>query len=392
MKFSFAEDTKPAAVIKVVGCGGGGNNALNNMIASGIKGVDFIALNTDRQALERSLTEVRVQIGNTGLGAGARPEIGKQAATASIDAIRSHLEGADMVFVTAGMGGGTGTGSAPVVAAVAREVGALTVAVVTKPFGFEGKRRMRIADEGLAELRREVDTVIVIPNQRLISVVEGNLSFLDAFGVADEVLTQAVNGISELITTPGYINLDFADVRTVMKDMGAAVMGSGRASGEGRAEEAALKAISSPLLEDSSIDGARGVLINITGGSDMTLAEMNSAATLVQESAHEDAEIIFGSVFREDMNGEIRVTVIATGFEDKAKPERLPQVQAQPLPKAVGFEDPAPFGVSREIERQPTFLRKESGTIRVQDRGHSPRTFPAGEDLDIPTFLRKQID
>jgi cell division protein FtsZ len=392
MKFNFAEDIKPAAVIKVVGCGGGGNNALNNMIASGIKGVDFIALNTDCQALERSLTDTRVQIGNTGLGAGARPEIGKQSATASIDAIRSHLEGADMVFVTAGMGGGTGTGSAPVVAAVAREVGALTVAVVTKPFGFEGKRRMRIAEEGLAELRREVDTVIVIPNQRLISVVEENLSFLDAFGVADEVLTQAVNGISELITTPGYINLDFADVRTVMKDMGAAVMGSGRAAGEGRAEEAALKAISSPLLEDSSIDGARGVLINITGGSDMTLAEMNSAATLVQESAHEDAEIIFGSVFREDMNGEIRVTVIATGFEEKAKPERLPQMQAEPLPKAVGFDDPAPFGVPREVERQPTFMRQESGTTHVQDRGHSPRTFPPTEDLDIPTFLRKQMD
>jgi cell division protein FtsZ len=284
MKFSFAEETKPAAIIKVVGCGGGGNNALNNMIASGIKGVDFVALNTDRQALARSLTESRVQIGDSGLGAGARPEIGKQAAVASVDTIRGYLEGADMVFVTAGMGGGTGTGSAPVVASVAREVGALTVAVVTKPFGFEGKRRMRIAEEGLAELRREVDTVIVIPNQRLISVVEESLSFLDAFKVADEVLTQAVNGISELITTPGYINLDFADVRTVMKGMGAAVMGSGRATGAGRAEEAALKAISSPLLEDSSIDGARGVLINITGGPDMTLAEMNSAATLVRRA------------------------------------------------------------------------------------------------------------
>jgi len=392
MKFSFAEETKPAAIIKVVGCGGGGNNALNNMIASGIKGVDFVALNTDRQALARSLTESRVQIGDTGLGAGARPEIGKQAAVASVDTIRGYLEGADMVFVTAGMGGGTGTGSAPVVASVARDVGALTVAVVTKPFGFEGKRRMRIAEEGLAELRREVDTVIVIPNQRLISVVEGSLSFLDAFKVADEVLTQAVNGISELITTPGYINLDFADVRTVMKGMGAAVMGSGRASGEGRAEEAALKAISSPLLEDSSIDGARGVLINITGGHDMTLAEMNSAATLVQESAHEDAEIIFGSVFRDDMDGEIRVTVIATGFEEKVASTPLPQPHVERLPKVVNGEDFEPFGLPPEIEKPAYQRNRNSGTVNLPDRGHSPRTFPSGDDLDIPTFLRKQMD
>jgi cell division protein FtsZ len=399
MKFTFAEETKPAAIIKVVGCGGGGNNALNNMIASGIKGVDFVALNTDRQALARSLTESRVQIGDTGLGAGARPEIGKQSAVASVDTIRGYLEGADMVFVTAGMGGGTGTGSAPVVASVARDVGALTVAVVTKPFGFEGKRRLRIAEEGLEELRREVDTVIVIPNQRLISVVEENLSFLDAFKVADEVLTQAVNGISELITTPGYINLDFADVRTVMKGMGAAVMGSGRASGAGRAEEAALKAISSPLLEDSSIDGARGVLINITGGSDMSLAEMNSAATLVQESAHEDAEIIFGSVFRDDMEGEIRVTVIATGFEDKVAAAPLPQPHVERLPKVVNGEDFEPFGLPPEIE-QPTYQRNQptgtvnqpTGTVNLPDRGHSPRTFPSNEDLDIPTFLRKQMD
>jgi len=396
MNLTFAEETDPAAVIKVVGCGGGGNNALNTMIATGVKGVDFIALNTDVQALERSLATTRIAIGDTGLGAGARPEVGREAATSAAEAIREQLAGADMVFVTAGMGGGTGTGSAPIVAQIAKEVGALTVAVVTKPFLFEGKRRMRIADQGLEELRRVVDTVIVIPNQRLISVADDTLSFLDAFKMADEVLTNAVNGISELITTPGYINLDFADVRTVMRDMGGAVMGSGRANGANRATEAALKAISSPLLEDSSIAGARGILINITGGPDLTLAEVSSAASLVEKEADDDAEIIFGSVIHDNLDGEIRVTVIATGFDrprEQVAPHEVAAVtmpMVEELKKVVNGEplyaDPSgAFGARRPRpapEERPASPQSNAAW----------RTFPSTKDLDIPTFLRDQLD
>jgi len=396
MNITFAEEIDPAAVIKVVGCGGGGNNALNTMIATGVKGVDFIALNTDVQALDRSLAEERIAVGETGLGAGARPEVGQQAATAAADTIREHLNGADMVFVTAGMGGGTGTGSAPIVAQIAKEVGALTVAVVTKPFLFEGKRRMRVAEQGLDELRSVVDTVIVIPNQRLISVADDNLSFLDAFKMADEVLTNAVNGISELITTPGYINLDFADVRTVMRDMGGAVMGSGRATGDNRATEAALKAISSPLLEDSSIAGARGVLINITGGPDLTLNEVSSAASLVEEEADDDAEIIFGSVLHDDLQGEIRVTVIATGFDrprEATRTEREMAVESQavgePIKQVVNGEPiytdtTTAFGSHRH--------RPEPEHPTTPESNPAWRTFPSGKDLDIPTFLRDQLD
>ncbi len=390
MKFTFAEEIEPAAVIKVVGCGGGGNNALNTMIATGVKGVDFIALNTDAQALERSAAETRIAIGDTGLGAGARPEVGRQAAEQARDAIRERLAGADMVFVTAGMGGGTGTGSAPIVAEVAKEVGALTVAVVTKPFLFEGRKRMRIAEQGLEALRGVVDTVIVIPNQRLISLADEELSFLDAFKMADEVLTNAVNGISELITTPGYINLDFADVRTVMKDMGGAVMGSGRASGDKRAEEAALKAISSPLLEDSSIAGARGVLINITGGPDLTLSEVNSAASLVEEQADDDAEIIFGSVIHEGMEGEVRVTVIATGFDrpavqqqpaERERREEAPRLVVNGEPLAPAAPQPPVFAPEREPEPPAPPEPRPAW-----------RTFPEKQDYDIPTFIRRQMD
>ncbi len=396
MNITFAEEFDPAAVIKVVGCGGGGNNALNTMIATGVKGVDFVALNTDSQALQRSQAENRIAIGETGLGAGARPDVGRHAATAAADAIREQLSGADMVFVTAGMGGGTGTGSAPIVAQIAKEVGALTVAVVTKPFLFEGKRRMRVAELGLDELRNVVDTVIVIPNQRLISVADDDLSFLDAFKMADEVLTNAVNGISELITTPGYINLDFADVSTVMRDMGGAVMGSGRASGDNRATEAALKAISSPLLEDSSIDGARGVLINITGGPDLTLKEVTSAATLVEEAADDDAEIIFGSVLHDDMEGEIRVTVIATGFDSGREATMTPrEVEAETMP--------LPEPMKKVVNGEPIYtdLTPAFGPQRHRPEPEHPtapesnpawRTFPSGKDLDIPTFLRDQLD
>ncbi len=406
MKFTFAEETDPAAVIKVVGCGGGGNNALNTMIASGVKGVEFIALNTDVQALERSLAEQRIAVGETGLGAGARPQVGREAAAAACDTIREHLTGADMVFVTAGMGGGTGTGSAPIVAEIAKEVGALTVAVVTKPFLFEGKKRMRIADQGLDELRAVVDTVIVIPNQRLIAVADENLSFLDAFKMADEVLTNAVNGISELITTPGYINLDFADVRTVMRDMGGAVMGSGRASGENRATEAALKAISSPLLEDSSIAGARGVLINITGGPDLTLNEVSNAASLVEEEADDDAEIIFGSVLHDEMEGEIRVTVIATGFDRPAAEHTERPAESAPQPqRREAYPQPAvppvPEPVKQVVNGEPLYPEADLDERRLRPEPERPatpesnpvwRNFPSSQDLDIPTFLRDQLD
>ena len=396
MNITFAEEIDPAAVIKVVGCGGGGNNALNTMIATGVKGVDFIALNTDIQALDRSLAEERIAVGETGLGAGARPEVGQQAAAAAADTIREHLNGADMVFVTAGMGGGTGTGSAPIVAQIAKEVGALTVAVVTKPFLFEGKRRMRVAEQGLDELRSVVDTVIVIPNQRLISVADDNLSFLDAFKMADEVLTNAVNGISELITTPGYINLDFADVRTVMRDMGGAVMGSGRATGENRATEAALKAISSPLLEDSSIAGARGVLINITGGPDLTLNEVSSAASLVEEEADDDAEIIFGSVLHDDLQGEIRVTVIATGFDkprEATRTEREMAVESQAVPEPIKqVVNGEPIYTDTTTAFGPHRHRPEPERPTTPEPNPAWRTFPSGKDLDIPTFLRDQLD
>lgn len=313
----FDVDMDQFAQIKVIGVGGGGNNAVNRMIESDLKGVEFIAINTDKQALFTSKAEHKIQIGEKltrGLGAGANPEIGKKAAEESRDDIHKVLEGADMVFITAGMGGGTGTGAAPIVAEVAKELGILTVGVVTKPFTFEGKRRLLHAEQGIQELKGRVDTLVTIPNDRLLQVIEKKTTMLDAFRIADDVLMQGVQGISDLIAVPGLVNLDFADVKTIMLEQGLAHMGIGRASGENRAAEAAKQAIHSPLLE-TSIEGAKGVLLNITGGPNLGLFEVNEAAELVTQAADQDANIIFGAVINEDLKDEIRITVIATGFE-----------------------------------------------------------------------------
>ncbi|HBV98994.1 MAG: cell division protein FtsZ [Peptococcaceae bacterium BICA1-7] len=319
-------DLDQFANIKVIGVGGGGNNAVNRMISSGLKGVEFISVNTDAQALQLSQTDIKIQIGTKltkGLGAGANPEIGQKAAEESRDEIIKCLKGADMVFVTAGMGGGTGTGAAPIVAEVAKEMGALTVGVVTKPFTFEGRKRMSHAETGTQNLKDKVDTLITIPNDRLLQVIDKHTSIMEAFRIADDVLRQGVQGISDLIAVPGLINLDFADVKTIMKDTGSALMGIGIAAGENRASEAARMAISSPLLE-TSIEGARGVLLNITGGSSLGLFEVNEAAEIIAQAADPEANIIFGAVIDERLEDEVRVTVIATGFDQKAvKRERL---------------------------------------------------------------------
>ncbi len=338
------------ANIKVIGVGGGGNNAVNRMISAGLKGVEFIAINTDAQALQLSQSEARIQIGaklTKGLGAGANPEIGQKAAEESRDEIIKGLKGADMVFVTAGMGGGTGTGAAPLVAEVAKELGALTVGVVTKPFTFEGRKRMAQAETGIQNLKAKVDTLITIPNDRLLQVIDKHTSIVEAFRIADDVLRQGVQGISDLIAVPGLINLDFADVKTIMRDTGSALMGIGVASGENRAAEAARVAISSPLLE-TSIEGARGVLLNITGGASLGLFEVNEAAEIIAQAADPEANIIFGAVIDERLEDEVRVTVIATGFDQKpARREKAKQ----------------------ELEF---------------------KSFSSSDDLDIPAFLRRR--
>src|SRR6184192_3289120 len=322
IKFLFDEGVRLGASIKVVGIGGAGSNAVNRMIDAGLGGVDFLVANTDVQALKLSKAPVKLQIGaklTKGLGAGANPDVGRQAALEDTDKVIEALEGADMVFVTTGLGGGTGTGAAPIVATLAAELGALTVAVVTKPFAFEGKKRMTQADRGLTDLRECVDTVITIPNERLLATLERGTSLFDAFRIADDILRQAVQGISDLIIVPGLINLDFADVKTVMHGMGMALMGTGAATGENRAIEAAKRAISSRLLEENSIQGAKGVLINITGGSDLTLYEVNAASTIIREAADGEANIIFGAVLDETMKDEVKITVIATGFDRRAE-------------------------------------------------------------------------
>ena len=361
--FELEENISIGANIKVVGVGGGGSNAVSTMIESGMTGVEFIIANTDIQALHASKAGTKVQLGidlTKGLGAGANPDIGRRAAVESYNEIVDKLEGADMVFVTAGMGGGTGTGGAPVVAKIARELGALTIGVVTKPFMFEGKRRGKHAECGLQELKENVDTLIVIPNQKLLSIAAEKTPLLETFKKADEVLLQAVKGISDLINIRGLINLDFADIRTVMKEKGMAIMGTGAAKGENRAVEAATMAISSPLLENIKIDGATGIIINVTGGSDLSLYEVNEASTLITEAAHEDAEIIFGAVIDDTLTDEIRVTVIATGFMDhehkQVGPEALVQMQnflntqatttmASPFPTTYINPTPAPMPV-----------------------------------------------
>lgn len=342
------------AVIKVVGVGGGGTNAVNRMVEAGVKGVEFIAINTDAQALLMSDADYKVHIGagvTKGLGAGADPEIGYQAAEESREDIKDALQGSDMVFVTAGKGGGTGTGASPVIAELAKEeLGALTVGVVTRPFSFEGRKRSLQADDGITKLREKVDTLIIIPNDRLIQVVEKKTSILDAFRVADDVLRQGVQGITDLITVPGLINLDFADVRTIMTEAGSALMGIGVATGEGRATEAAKAAISSPLLE-ASIEGAKGVLLNISGGSDLGLFEVNEAAEVISNAAHPEANIIFGAVVDDTLGDEAKVTVIATGFDQRKRQEKLEF-------SAPGEKEPVPTFETEDIEI-PTFLRRE---------------------------------
>ncbi len=402
------------ARIKVVGIGGGGGNAVNTMISSGLPGVEFITANTDMQALGASLAPAKLQLGTQltkGLGAGANPDIGRQAALDDSELIRDHLSGADMVFITAGMGGGTGTGGAPVVARLAKEQGALTVAVVTKPFQFEGKKRMRQAEEGMHELKDAVDTLIAIPNQRLLAVAGRNTSLLETFKKADDILLQAVRGISDLITVHGLINLDFADVRTIMAEMGMAMMGAGAANGENRAVEAAQKAISSPLLEDISIHGARGVLINITGSHDLSLHEVNEAATLIQEEAHEDANIIFGAVIDEQMGDEIRITVIATGFGDAQREAKKPGfslTKEPPLPMPSSVRSTPARTVVRERDparpvvhlgtiidaATPTFQRHQAGNESGNGAPAHAEEFTisaeeSDEHYEIPAFLRK---
>ena len=323
------EEQSTFASIKVVGCGGGGNNAVNRMVNAGLRGVDFISVNTDRQALSQTNAQVKIQIGEKltkGLGAGAIPEVGRRAAEESREEIASALKGADLVFITAGMGGGTGTGAAPIVAEIARDLGTLTIAVVTKPFNFEGKQRMKNAEAGIAELKQHVDTLVVIPNDRLLQVVNKGTTMIEAFQIADDVLRQGIQGISDLIAVPAMINLDFADVKTVMESGGMAHMGIGTGSGENKLVEAAKNAISSPLLE-TNIDGARAVLINVTGGEDISIVDINEAANLIMEAADPDANIIFGAGIDETMGDEVRITVIATGFEKTPFPvKELPPV------------------------------------------------------------------
>ncbi len=393
----LVENRSSGANLKVVGVGGGGCNAVNTMIKAGLNGVEFVGANTDAQALAACSAPIKVQLGaklTKGLGAGANPEIGRNAMLEDKDRIREMLVGADMVFITAGLGGGTGTGGAPILATIARDAGALTVAVVTKPFLFEGKRRQRQADDGLKELRKCVDTLITIPNQRLLNIAGRDMSLLETFRTADEVLLEAVRGISDLITISGLINLDFADVRTVMSEMGLALMGTGIASGENRAIEAAQRAISSPLLEDITISGARGILINITGGADLTLYEVNEASTLVQEEADEDANIIFGAVIDENLREEMRVTVIATGFGRAGeKEERLLESRTATADREKTVVSFTRKESNRDI---PTFMRQEKG-VEVQEKlaksGRGRLSPNLREDeYDIPTFLRKQAD
>jgi cell division protein FtsZ len=370
----FIDDDPPitGARIKVIGVGGGGGNAVNRMIEAGIEGIEFLVANTDLQALKRSRAPIKIQLGGKltkGLGAGANPHIGRDAALEDTEKIIEVLEGADMVFVTTGLGGGTGTGAAPIIASLATELNALTVAVVTKPFHFEGRRRMQQADLGLRELRECVDTVITIPNERLLHTVERGVSLADSFKVADDVLRQAVQGISDLITVPGLINLDFADVKAIMAGMGLALMGAGRASGEHRAMEATQQAISSPLLEEATIEGAKGVLINITGGPDLTLFEVNEASSIIREAADEDANIIFGAVIDESLRDEMKITVIATGFDKESA-------------------DAGSASRSGSMTSSPSRYNRSPGDDLQRPIVNPTRT----DDLDVPTFIRKKAD
>jgi cell division protein FtsZ len=431
LRICFNEEARNDARIKVIGVGGGGNNAVNRMIDAGMEHIEFIVANTDLQALRMSRAATKIQLGvklTNGLGAGANPEIGRKAALEDSDKIIEVLEGADMIFVTAGLGGGTGTGAAPIIASLASEMGALTVAVVTKPFAFEGKRRMQQAERGVSELMESVDTTIVIPNEKLLGVAE-NAGFFESFRIADDILRQGVQGISDIITIPGIINRDFADVRAIMAGMGYAVMGTATASGEHRTVEAAQRAIASPLLEAGAIDGARGILINITGSNSLKLAEVQQACTIIQGAAHEDANIIFGAVLDEKMKDAVKITVIATGFKEAGMrrsrhlesggrsydPLILSRESWRGMPQRVGFEDneiedreiaaraeaaflpdpPPPSEPSFEPEPEPVACQDSTveGSSRAEvislDAMRSTGPNYQTEDLDVPAFLRR---
>ncbi len=400
IRIQFHEDPRSNAKIKVIGVGGGGGNAVNRMITAHLEGVEFVVANTDLQALQMSQAPVKIQLGvklTNGLGAGANPEIGRRAALEDTDKIIEALEGADMVFVTTGLGGGTGTGSAPIIASLASEMGALTVAVVTKPFAFEGRRRAQQAERGLAELVDSVDTVIVIPNEKLLGVAQ-NAGFFESFRIADDILRQGVQGISDIITIPGIINRDFADVKAIMAGMGYAVMGTATAKGERRAVDAAQRAIASPLLEAGAIDGARGILINITGSSTLKLAEVNEASTIIQSAAHEDANIIFGAVQDEKMKDEVKITVIATGFktDQPQRKERVVSAAAAAISttRASSGYTPSPGMAGRPslhpvartqgspVQRETPSLDAVKGAVRDVEQ----------DDLDVPAFIRKRGD
>jgi cell division protein FtsZ len=406
LSFDLADDgNTPAARIKVVGVGGAGGNAIRTMIESNVQDVEFIVANTDIQALTANPAGVRIQLGRSltkGLGAGANPEIGKKAAMEDIQLLQEHLQGADMVFITAGMGGGTGTGAAPVIAQVARDLGALTVGVVTKPFLFEGKRRAKFAEVGLAELEQHVDTLITIPNQKLVNLNDPDMTLMDAFRKADEVLVHAVQGISDLIQQTGIVNVDFADVKAVMTQMGMALMGIGYGRGERRAMDAATAAINSPLLDNMSVEGATGILINFTGGPDMRLGEINEAATMIMDSAHEDANIIFGSVVNPEMRDVIKVTVIATGFgravrQEESKPAFASRVVTPPLAETRMRAAQAPIASSPEVRTRTavpegTTRRSTTPVAPVVRETRTSGNFGIAQeaDLDIPTFLRNR--
>jgi cell division protein FtsZ len=384
--FYMDESNGFSAKLIVVGVGGGGCNALNNMVESGVQGVEFIAVNTDIKSLSTCKAPVKIQIGTKlteGLGAGANPEVGKKAALEDVDKLKDHLKGAHMVFITCGLGGGTGTGASPVIAEIAREVGALTVAIATKPFAFEGKDRMNQSEGGVAQLKSRVDSLITIPNQRLLSIGGKHMTIKEAFLKADEVLLNAVRSISDLIVGSGHVVVDFADVKTIMSERGMAIMGIGESAGENRARDAAQKAISSPLLEDISIHGARGVLINVTGNTDMTLMEVSEASTLIQEQAHEDAKIIWGLVYDETMQDSLRITVIATGFEERAV---IDEDRTEPFLRGKLFDD----------ENIPSFMKKKVAIdykVDYKEIRQKSDTIDIDDDrYDIPTFLRKQAD
>jgi cell division protein FtsZ len=420
IRISFNEEPLNDAKIKVIGVGGGGGNAVNRMIDAGVEGIEFIVANTDLQALRLSRAPVKLQLGvklTNGLGAGANPEVGRKAALEDSDKIIEALEGADMVFVTTGLGGGTGTGAAPIIASLASEMGALTVAVVTKPFSFEGKRRMTQAEKGIAELMESVDTTIVIPNEKLLAVAE-NAGFFESFRIADDILRQGVQGISDIITIPGIINRDFADVKTIMARMGYAVMGTATASGQNRTSEAARRAIASPLLEAGAIDGARGILINITGSTSLKLAEVQQACTIIQSAAHEDANIIFGAVMDEKMKDSVKITVIATGFREVSRPQHRAaeahhsfaashddamSLSNMDFPDPVGPAAKPPFSepfreATRDLGEEPRMA--ESSPVAMAHAGaevislDTMRTAMVAnfeqDDLDVPAFLRKR--